>query len=389
MFKSHFFQLNFAISHRLSWVITCLILRSWKALLLDLLPLHRRDFLYLAPAMEKPLLAFTGKGIYCEQADVYLDPWKPVDKAIISHGHVDHSRWGHGQYITHKRNLPIIEHRLGNINAKGISWGESFLVNGVKFSLHPAGHIPGSSQIRVEYKGEVWVFSGDYKIEDDGLSTPYEPVKCHAFITECTFGLPAFKWTPQAEVFRDINAWWAENRAEGKTSVLFGYSLGKAQRLLKHLDTSLGRIYTHAAVENMNEVIRTFLPLPETFRITKETSKEELRGNLVLAPPSAHGSPWLRKMVPYETATASGWMAFRGARRRRAVDKGFVLSDHCDWAGLLESIEVTGASRVICTHGYSEIFSRFLREKGLDARTEETQYEGELAEMNSTDGAEE
>ncbi len=329
-------------------------------------------------------MAFTGKGIYCEKAGVYLDPWKPVDKAIISHGHADHSRWGHKQYITHKRNVPIIEHRLGNINSSGVSWGESFTVNGVRFSLHPAGHIPGSSQIRVEHKGEVWVFSGDYKTEDDGLSTPYEPIRCHSFITECTFGLPAFSWRPQKEVFRDINDWWAENRTEGKTSVLFGYSLGKAQRLLKHLDTSIGQIYTHAAVENLNEVPRTYLDLPDTIRITKETKKEELRGNLVIAPPSVHGSPWLRKMVPYETATASGWMAFRGARRRRAVDKGFVLSDHCDWAGLLESIEATGATRVICTHGYSDIFSRFLREKGLDARTEQTQYEGELAEMNSS-----
>ncbi|GGD47855.1 ligase-associated DNA damage response exonuclease [Muriicola marianensis] len=334
--------------------------------------------------MEKPLLAFTKKGIYCEKAGVYLDPWKPVDKAIISHGHADHSRWGHKQYITHKRNIPIIEHRLGNINSSGVSWGESFVVNGVKFSLHPAGHIPGSSQIRVEHKGEVWVFSGDYKTEDDGLSTPYESIRCHSFITECTFGLPAFSWRPQKEVFRDINEWWAENRSEGKTSVLFGYSLGKAQRLLKHLDTSIGRIYTHAAVENLNEVLRTYLDLPDTIRITKETKKEDLKGNLVLAPPSAHGSPWLRKMVPYETATASGWMAFRGARRRRAVDKGFVLSDHCDWEGLLGSIEATGATRVICTHGYSDIFSRFLREKGLDARTEETQYEGELAEINSS-----
>ncbi|WP_372975947.1 ligase-associated DNA damage response exonuclease, partial [Muriicola sp.] len=295
-----------------------------------------------------------------------------------------HSRWGHKQYITHKRNVPIIEHRLGNINSSGVSWGESFTVNGVRFSLHPAGHIPGSSQIRVEHKGEVWVFSGDYKTEDDGLSTPYEPIRCHSFITECTFGLPAFSWRPQKEVFRDINDWWAENRTEGKTSVLFGYSLGKSQRLLKHLDTSIGQIYTHAAVENLNEVLRTYLDLPDTIRITKETKKEDLRGNLVIAPPSVHGSPWLRKMVPYETATASGWMAFRGARRRRAVDKGFVLSDHCDWAGLLESIEATGATRVICTHGYSDIFSRFLREKGLDARTEQTQYEGELAEMNSS-----
>ena len=334
--------------------------------------------------MSKPLLAFTDRGIYCAAADVYLDPWRPVDKAIISHGHADHSRAGHKKYITHHRNIPIIKHRLGKISVSGKDWGESFNINSVKFSLHPAGHIIGSSQIRVEHKGEIWVFSGDYKTEADGLAYAYEPVRCHTFITECTFGLPAFKWTPQDQVFEEINQWWAENKSEGLTSILFGYSLGKAQRLLKSLDPSIGRIFTHAAVENLNEVIRPLADLPDTIRITKDTSKSELAGNLVLAPPSTHGSPWLRKMVPYVTATASGWMTFRGARRRRAIDKGFVLSDHCDWQGLLESIEATGASRIICTHGYSDIFSKYLREIGYEAFTESTQYEGELAEINSS-----
>ena len=333
--------------------------------------------------MKRPLLEFTDKGIYCAQADVYLDPWKPVKKALISHGHSDHSRWGHSRYITHKKNVPIIRHRLGEIQVTGVNWGESMRIGGVKFSFHPAGHIPGSSQIRAEYQGEVWVFSGDYKIEDDGLATPYEPVRCHTFITECTFGLPAFSWRPQEEVIDQINTWWAGARAEGRTAVLLAYSLGKAQRLLSLLDTSIGEIYTHGAIENMNEVLREVAPLPPTRRITRETGKKELAGNLVLAPPSAHGSPWIRKMVPFETASASGWMAFRGARRRRAVDRGFVLSDHCDWEGLLQSIRATEAERVICTHGYSEIFARYLREQGYDARTEATQYEGEAAEMKS------
>ncbi|MBU2948613.1 ligase-associated DNA damage response exonuclease [Zobellia uliginosa] len=324
--------------------------------------------------MKNPLLEFTDKGIYCSAAKVYLDPWQPVDKAIISHGHADHSRWGHKKYITHHRNVPIISHRLGEINVIGKEWGETFNINNVKFSLHPAGHIIGSSQIRVEYKDEVWVFTGDYKTEHDGISTPYEPVKCDTFITECTFGLPAFKWTPQQEVFENINQWWAENQAEGKTSILFGYSLGKAQRLLKYLNTDIGKIYTHGAIENMTQVLRPLVDFPETTLITKETKKEELLGNIVLAPPSAHGSTWIRKMVPYVTASASGWMTFRGARRRRAIDKGFVLSDHCDWQGLLSSIEATGAEKIICTHGYTEIFSRYLREQGYDARTEETQY---------------
>lgn len=334
--------------------------------------------------MKRPLLEFTEKGIYCARADVYLDPWKPVSKALISHGHSDHSRAGNGSYITHFKNLPIIRHRLGPIQARGVSWNEALTVNGVRFSFHPAGHIPGSSQIRVEYKGEIWVFSGDYKTEDDGLSTPFDPIRCHTFITECTFGLPAFSWRPQSEVMQQINAWWASLRAEGRTAVLFAYSLGKAQRLLRHLDTGIGTIFTHGAIENMNEIIRGIAPLPGTRRITRETSKKELQGNLVLAPPSAHGSTWMRKMVPYETASASGWMAFRGARRRRAMDRGFVLSDHCDWAGLLESIEATGAERIICTHGYSDIFARFLREQGYDARTEATQYEGELVEMQES-----
>lgn len=333
--------------------------------------------------MKKPLLEFTKRGIYCSEAKVYLDPWRPVDKALISHGHSDHSRYGHKQYITHHANIPIVKHRLGNINVTGKEYGETFTINNVSFSFHPAGHIIGSSQIRVEHKGEVWVFTGDYKTENDGISIPFEPIKCHTFITECTFGLPAFKWRPQSEVISDINNWWQENQNEGKTSILFGYSLGKAQRLLKHLDTSIGKIYTHGAIENMTNVLRPMVDFPETIKITRETKKEELLGNIVIAPPSAHGSTWIRKMVPYVTASASGWMTFRGARRRRAIDKGFVLSDHCDWNGLLSSVKETGCEKVIATHGYTEIFSRYLRELGYDARTEQTQYEGELAEIES------
>ena len=339
--------------------------------------------------MRNPLLVFNDKGIYCEQANVYFDPWRPVDNAIITHGHADHSRWGHKNYITHYTNVPIIRHRLGEINVTGKDWNERFTINGVTFSLHPAGHIIGSAQVRVEYKGEVWVFTGDYKVEDDGIAVPYEPVKCHTFITECTFGLPAFKWTPQAEVMQNINQWWAENKAEGKTSILFGYSLGKAQRLLKYLDTDIGKIYTHGAIENMTEVLRPLVDFPPTTRITRETKKEEIAGNIVLAPPSAHGSVWIRKMTPFVTGAASGWMAFRGARRRRAIDKGFVLSDHCDWYALLNSIKATGAEKVICTHGYTDIFAKYLRELGYDARTEKTQYEGESAEMEAASKQEE
>ena len=325
--------------------------------------------------MKTPLLAFNSKGIYCEAADVYIDAWKPVNKVIISHGHADHSRWGHQHYITHKDNVPIIKHRLGDINVEAKNYNQTFTINNVKFSLHPAGHIIGSSQVRVEHQGEVWVFSGDYKDEEDGVSVPFEPVKCHTFITECTFGLPAFKWKPQAEVFKEINQWWKQNQDDGRTSVLFGYSLGKAQRLLKHVNPEIGKIYTHGAIENMTEVLRNLVDFPETNLITRETTKAELNGNLVIAPPSAHGGTWIKKMTPYVTASASGWMTFRGARRRRAIDKGFVLSDHCDWNGLINSIKATGCEKVICTHGYTDIFAKYLRELGYDARTEKTQYE--------------
>lgn len=330
--------------------------------------------------MASPLLEFNDKGIYCSQADVYLDPWRPVKTALITHGHADHARWGHKGYITHKSNVPILKHRLGVTNVAGKDWNETFVINGVKFSFHPAGHIIGSAQIRVEYKGEVWVFTGDYKTEDDGISVPYEVVKCHTFITECTFGLPVFKWVPQAQVMNEINEWWEENKADGKTSVLFGYSLGKAQRLLKYLDPSIGTIYTHGSIENMTRVLRAQVDFPATTLVTTSTKKEQLLGSIVIAPPSVNGSSWIRRMTPFVSASASGWMSFRGAKNRSTVDKGFALSDHCDFQGLIDSISATGAEKIIATHGYSDIFSKYLRELGYDARTAETQFEENLAE---------
>ena len=330
--------------------------------------------------MQMPLLEFTAKGIYCAQADVYLDPWRGVEKAIISHGHSDHARWGSKQYITHELNVPIIKHRLGNISVSGRKYSETFTINGVQFSLHPAGHVPGSAQIRVEYQGEIWVFTGDYKTQEDGISTPFEPVKCHTFITECTFGLPVFKWDEPKQIHTNINQWWAENNRQKTTSLLMGYSLGKVQRLLKHLDPSIGKIYTHGATEEMTEVLRNFIEFPSTQRITRETTKKEIEGNLVLSPPAVMGSAWIKKLGKLSTGYASGWMAFRGARRRRAVDRAFVLSDHADWNGLLSAIKATECENVITTHGYTDLFAKYLRENGWNARTEKTQYEAETLE---------
>ncbi|MEL6867714.1 MAG: ligase-associated DNA damage response exonuclease, partial [Bacteroidota bacterium] len=273
------------------------------------------------------LLQFTSKGIWCPQADVYIDPWKPVNKALITHGHSDHSRWGHNAYLATRTAAPAIRYRLGPIKLQTIEYGKKMTINGVDFSFHPAGHILGSAQIRVAYKGEVWVASGDYKLEDDRLAEAYEPVQCHTFITESTFGLPVYDWQPQENVFKEINNWWRSNAAEGKVTFLTAYSLGKAQRILQGLDPSTGKIYTHGAVENINVVFREQgIDLPDTIRVEQKISNKDFPGNLVLAPPSALNSPWMKKFKPVSIGIASGWMTLRGARRRRAVDRGFVLS---------------------------------------------------------------
>jgi len=324
------------------------------------------------------LLQFTSKGIWCAQADVFIDPWKPVKKALITHGHADHSRYGSDAYLASETAAPVIKYRLGDIKMETIPFGEKRTINGVDFSFHPAGHILGSAQIRVAYKGEIWVASGDYKLENDGLAEPFEPIKCHTFITESTFGLPVFNWRPQAEIFADINNWWRNNAAEGKVSFITGYSLGKAQRILQGLDTNIGKIYTHGAVENINEVIRNQgFTLPNTIRVTREISPKDYPTNLVLAPPGALNSAWMKKFKPISIGLASGWMAMRGTRRRKAADRGFVLSDHVDWKDLNTAIEETGAERIIVTHGYTSIYTQYLLEKGWKAQAAETEFTGE------------
>lgn len=309
---------------------------------------------------------------------MYIDPWRPVKKALITHGHADHSRWGNQHYLSTEKAAPVIRHRLGRIQLSTVKYGEKTTINGVHFSFHPAGHIIGSAQIRIEYKGEVWVVSGDYKIENDGLAAPFEAVKCHTFITECTFGLPIYKWVEQKVVFESINNWWRQNKEEGKVSLLTAYSLGKAQRIIKYLDTSIGQIYTHGAVENTNAVIRTQgFDLPATTKVEGIKNSKDFIGNMVIAPPSAIGSSWVKRFKPLSIGMASGWMALRGARRRRAADRGFVLSDHADWEGLNQAIAATEAERIFVTHGYTEIFQKWLQEQGYEAYIVKTEFEGE------------
>ena len=330
------------------------------------------------------MLEFTDKGIYCPRADVYIDPWKPVQRALITHGHSDHSRWGHQHYLCTRLAKPVIRHRLGPVNLETVEYGEVRTINGVDFSFHPAGHIVGSAQIRVAYKGEIWVVSGDYKLENDGISGAFEPVRCHTFITESTFGLPVYRWKPQKDVFADINQWWKDNQAQDKISIITAYALGKAQRILTSIDSSIGPVFTHGAIENINEIIRAQgIALPSTRRVAPENRNKGYAGGLVIAPPSVIGSLWLRQFKQSSLGIASGWMAVRGSRRRRNADRGFVLSDHADWNGLNEAIRATGASRIIATHGYSDIFSQWLRQQGFEAGAEKTAFEGEQLDVSA------
>jgi putative mRNA 3-end processing factor len=331
------------------------------------------------------VLSFTERGIYCAAGDFYIDPWRPVARALITHGHADHARPGMGHYLCTDQAAPVLRHRLGAISLDTIHYGATLRIGGAQVSFHPAGHVPGSAQIRVEVAGEVWVVSGDYKLEDDGLSTAFEPVPCHHFITESTFGLPVFNWRPQAEIAREIGQWWAACSAAGKTAFLGCYSLGKAQRLLSLLDPDQGPILCHGAIEATNDVLRAQgLPLPPTQHATELDDPKAVKGAIVLAPPAALGATWARRFGPAQTAFASGWMAVRGMRRRRAGDRGFVISDHADWPGLVCAVRETGAEHIHVTHGYSDIFARYLSEAGWHASVVPTEFEGESLEAADT-----
>lgn len=336
------------------------------------------------------LLTFTDKGIYCNAGNFYIDPWRPVDYAVITHAHSDHARPGSKHYLAHKHSEPILRLRLGHeISLQTVEYGQTWMQNGVKISLHPAGHIVGSAQVRVEYKGEIWVVSGDYKVENDGLSTPFEPVKCHHFISECTFGMPIYRWKPQAEIFDNMNAWWQENKANGKVSVVFAYSLGKAQRVLQGINPDIGSVFVHGAVWNVNKAIEeNGMVLNPYTRVEAGQTKKDWEGALVIAPGSALGSPWLKKFGDYATASASGWMQVRGQKRRNALDTGFVLSDHADWPGLNEAVLATEAQKVWTTHGYTAVFSRWLNDNGIESEEVVTQF-GTETEEESTQAFEE
>jgi len=325
-------------------------------------------------ALPNDLIVQRPEGLYCPPGDFYIDPWRRVERAVITHAHADHARNGHAHYLATQASEGVLRARLGAITLQTLPYGEVVEHRGVRVSLHPAGHVLGSAQVRVEHAGRVWVASGDYKVAADPTCAPFEPVRCDVFITESTFGLPIYRWQPDALVFADINAWWAGNASQGRASVLACYSFGKAQRLLSGLDASIGPIVCHGAADPINRAYRAAgVVLPETTPATQLDKAGAARA-MVLCPPGALGGVWLRRFGDHSDAFASGWMRLRGGRRRGGFDRGFALSDHADWPGLMSAIAATGAQRVIVTHGSVPVMVRHLGEQGLLAEAFETEY---------------
>lgn len=324
---------------------------------------------------EKKLIKFTKKGIYCPQGKFYLDPWYPVDYAIISHGHADHARWGMKRYLCHTDSRAILKHRLGqDIKVECLDYGKSISVNGVNVSFHPAGHVIGSAQIRLEYNGYVVVFTGDYKTQPDFITQPFESVKCNTFITESTFGLPIYNWKSEEALQQDLHNWVKTNQENNRTSVFFGYSLGKAQRLMSLLD-GYDDIYVHRAIHNLNKAIsNSGIELPKTQLWSADLDKKTLQNKIIIAPPALLGSRMLKRVPNAATAICSGWMQIRGNRRWQSVDAGFAVSDHADWNGLISAVKASEAEQVYVTHGSQAVFSKYLNEIGIRADELKTEY---------------
>ena len=314
------------------------------------------------------MLEFRREGIYCPQGNFYIDPWLPVDYAIITHAHADHARVGMKQYLCHELTAPILKLRLGqDIKVETLAYNQSLHINSVKVSLHPAGHLIGSAQVRLEFQGKVTVVSGDYKIQDDGLSTPFEPVRCHEFISESTFGLPIYNWLPVEQINQNLVDWVVNNKKNGNNSILIGYALGKAQRIMKALE-GYEDLYVHYAISRINAAFtESGISLPPYKTIDFNDRPKDMKGEIIIVPPSLSGSNLLKNIPNAQTAICSGWMQVRGARRWRSADAGFAISDHADWPGLLTAVKETGAEKVYVTHGFKAEFTRYLNEIGIEA----------------------
>lgn len=315
------------------------------------------------------LLQNTEAGLYCPAGGFYIDPHRPAARAVITHAHSDHARIGSQKYLAASPGEHLLRMRMSSdAELQFLAYGETLMIGGVRISFHPAGHMLGSAQVRLEHRGKVAVITGDYKLGGDATCQKWEALACHLLVTESTFALPVYRWPAAPSVVAAINQWWRESRDQQKCCVLYGYAIGKSQRMLAALDTSIGPIYTHGAVEKGCAAYRrSGVLLPPTIPVASVTDKPNFAGAMVLAVPSAHGTSWLRRFGKTSTAMASGWMAVRGARRRRSVDRGFIFSDHVDWPELMQAISACDPDQVWATHGYSAVLARYLREQGRDA----------------------
>ncbi|HZF98978.1 MAG TPA: ligase-associated DNA damage response exonuclease [Pseudoxanthomonas sp.] len=333
----------------------------------------------MPPPDSDDLIVLRPEGLYCPAGDFHIDPWRPVPRAVITHGHGDHARGGMGEYHCTPGTLPILRWRLGEQRYVAHGYGEAFALGNARVSLHSAGHVLGSAQVRIEAEGRVWVASGDYKRNPDPTCAPFEVVPCEVFITEATFGLPVYRWPHTPDVAREIVDWRRDCAARGEAAVLFCYALGKAQRVLAELMPFEDQpALLHGAIAAGVAVYRKAgIPMLDTRRVAEEAKGAEFAGQLVIAPPSAAGSPWMRRFRRAQLGFASGWMRIRGNRRRRNYDRGFVISDHADWPDLFRTVRETGARRVIATHGNTDAIIRALREQGIAAEAFRTDYGGD------------
>ena len=316
------------------------------------------------------------EGLYCPAGDFFIDPWRPVPCAVITHGHGDHARRGMGRYHVVADGLPILQWRLGDQPYHAHAYGEPFRLGDALVSLHSAGHVLGSAQVRIEVDGQVWVASGDYKRQPDPTCAPFEVVPCDTFITEATFGLPVYRWPDTREVVQEVVDWREECAANGEVAILYCYALGKAQRVLAELlALDPQPVWLHGAVDAGVQVYRQAgIPMVPTLAVAETDKHFDYAGKLIIAPPSAAGSAWLRRFKRAQQGFASGWMRLRGNRRRGNYDRGFVLSDHADWPDLLRTVRETGASRVIATHGNTDALVRMLNESGIRTDVFSTAY---------------
>ena len=308
------------------------------------------------------LIKYTSSGLYCELADLWIDPNKPVKRAIITHAHMDHFTFGCEEYISTYETAIILKERIGKgINIKTYDFCEDFKINGINFSLHPSGHILGSSQIKLTLADEKWLITGDFKRQRDETCKEYEKVKTDFIISESTFGLPIFKWDEPQNTATDITKW--VNSSQEKTSILFCYSLGKAQRLLNEISKTnfKNKIYTHSTIHKMNNCYKKLgVEVIDTRKFDQKKNNEDLKGSLILLPPSLNKNSFIKNFKEIQTGFASGWMSIRARRKRSGYDKGFAISDHADWEAILNTIKESKAKNVFFHHGDSEALNRYL-----------------------------